>query len=403
VADASAPLSTLAERFDPSAFDAPAGRARIRLIVTGGDSWDAVVDDKRARLEKPGRRGPDAELEADAATWRRIAADVRGGMDAFRAGRLKVRRNMHLGVGFLAATAERGPGALRFGRVKTNLGEMALFEAGQGDPLVMLHGLGATKAEFLPTVAALAPNRRIIALDLPGFGDSDKPFPASYDARFFARWVEAALDALELPNDVHVLGHSMGGRVAIEVGLRRPDRVGGLVLMTPSMAWLVDRPWARYLRLVRPELGLLQPTPRAVVEQVVRRAVPGAGNDWVRAGLDEFMRAYLTPRGRVAFYAAARQIYLEQPDGDNGFWTRIESLRVDSLFIWGRRDGLVPIGFQRHVQRAVPAARHVEVDSGHVPQLERPGETHRAIASFLDRPRQRPVAADRPRRRARGA
>ena len=115
------------------------------------------------------------------------------------------------------------------------------------------------------------------------------------------------------------------------------------------------------------------------------------------------MRAYLTPRGRVAFYAAARQIYLEQPDGPNGFWTRIESLRVDSLFIWGRRDGLVPIGFERHVKRAVPDARHVEVDSGHVPQLENPGQTHGAIASFLGRPRQRPVAAERPRRRARGA
>src|SRR5262249_20238805 len=151
-------------------------------------------------------------------------------------------------------------------------------------------------------------------------------------------------------------------------------------------------------RLVRPELGLIQPAPRAIVEQVVRRAVPGASNDWVRAGLDEFMRAYLTPRGRVAFYAAARQIYLEQPDGPNGFWTRIESLRVDSLFIWGRRDGLVPIGFERHVKRAVPDARHVEVDSGHVPQLENPGPTHSAIASFLGRPRQRPVAAEGSRR-----
>jgi pimeloyl-ACP methyl ester carboxylesterase len=403
VADASASLSTLADRFDPSAFDAPAGRARIRLTVTGGEAWDALVDRSGAKLTKPGRRGPDAELEADPRTWAAIARDFRGGMEAFRAGRLKVRRNMHLGVGFLAATAQREAGSLRFGRIKTELGEMSLFEAGQGTPIVLLHGLGATKAEFLPTVAALASSHRVIALDLPGFGDSDKPFPASYDARFFARWVESALDALELGHDVHVLGHSMGGRVAIEVGLRRPDRIAGLVLMTPSMAWLAERRWAAYLRLVRPELALLQPAPRAVVEQIVRRVVPGASNDWVRAGLDEFMRAYLTPRGRVAFYAAARQIYLEQPDGPNGFWTRIESLRVDSLFIWGRRDALVPIGFERHVKRAVPHARHIEVDSGHVPQLENPGPTHAAIASFLDRPRQRPVAAERPRRRARGA
>jgi pimeloyl-ACP methyl ester carboxylesterase len=405
VADASAPLNTLVERFAPTAFDAPGGRARIRLVVTGVGAWDAVVTGGDVTLATAGRRPPDALLEADAETWARIGRDVRGGMAAFRAGRLKVRRNMHLGVGFLAATAKRQPGSLRFGRIRTSLGEMALLEAGSGPPVVMLHGLGATKAEFLPTVRALADRHRMIALDLPGFGDSDKPFPAAYDARFFARWVEAALDALEL-DQAHVIGHSMGGRVAIEVGLRRPDRVAGLVLMTPSMAWIAERRWANYLRLVRPELALLQPAPRPVVEQIVKRIVPGASNDWVRAALDDFMRAYLTPRGRVAFYAAARHIYLEKPDGPNGFWTRLEALRSDSLFIWGKRDGIVPIGFERHVKRVVPNARHVEVDSGHVPQIESPGPTHAAIASFLHRPRQqRPAgaAAARSQRRAGGA
>jgi pimeloyl-ACP methyl ester carboxylesterase len=53
------------------------------------------------------------------------------------------------------------------------------------------------------------------------------------------------------------------------------------------------------------------------------------------------------------------------------------------LFIWGKRDGLVPIGFAAHVKRALPAARHLELDCGHVPQLERPAETHAAIADFL--------------------
>ena len=60
-----------------------------------------------------------------------------------------------------------------------------------------LHGLGGTKISFLPTLAALAPERRVIAVDLPGFGDSDKPL-ASYDAAFSARWVEALLDALDI-------------------------------------------------------------------------------------------------------------------------------------------------------------------------------------------------------------
>jgi pimeloyl-ACP methyl ester carboxylesterase len=103
----------------------------------------------------------------------------------------------------------------------------------------------------------------------------------------------------------------------------------------------------------------------------------------VRAGVDEFLRAYTTPRGRVAFYAAARQIYLEEPHGAKGFWTRLAELERQSLFVWGRYDGLVPLGFAAHVKRTLPAARHLVLECGHVPQIERPRETHAAIATFL--------------------
>jgi pimeloyl-ACP methyl ester carboxylesterase len=388
-------LRTLAGRFDPTVFDAPAGRARIRLVVTDQQqAWDAVIFGGRLELEaaRAGTRS-DAALKADAVVWRMIARDVRGGMAAFQAGRLAIRRNLHLGVGFLAATGHDEPGRLRFKRVRTRLGEVSTFEAGQGPPILLLHGLGATKAEFLPTVATLAPSYRVIAMDLPGFGDSDKPFPAPYDPPFFASWAESLLDELQI-EQAHVLGHSMGGRVALEFGLRNPDRTQGLILMTPSMAWLGNRRWANYLRLVRPELGILQPTPRPIVERIVRQVVPGAAEEWTRVAIDEFLRAYLTPRGRVAFYASARQIYLEDPDGPNGFWPRLEALQSDALFIWGKRDQLVPIGFQRHVQKALPHARHEVIDSGHVPQLESPTHTHTAIARFLRRRgATRPIAA----------
>jgi pimeloyl-ACP methyl ester carboxylesterase len=175
----------------------------------------------------------------------------------------------------------------------------------------------------------------------------------------------------------------MGGRVGLELGFAHPSRTHGLVLMTPAMAWLRDRPWAPYLRWVRPELGFLQVTPRSLVEAVTRRLVPGADTPWGSSGIDEFVRTYTNPRGRVAFYAAARHIYLDEPHGDRGFWTRLADLAPESLFIWGRRDPLVPISFIKHVEKAVPAARHVEIECGHLPQIERPRETHAAIARFL--------------------
>src|SRR5215210_7176729 len=97
-------LEALLERYDPDVIDVPGDRARIRLGISGQGAWDAEIIRDQVRLRGASSE-PDAELVADAATWRKIASDVRGGMDAFRAGKLSIRRSIHLGVGFLAATA----------------------------------------------------------------------------------------------------------------------------------------------------------------------------------------------------------------------------------------------------------------------------------------------------------
>jgi pimeloyl-ACP methyl ester carboxylesterase len=376
------PLLALAERYDPSVIDLPSGRARIRLRV-GEQAWDARVDREGIELGRA-RNGADAVLSADPWTWRRIASDVRGGMEAFRAGRLSVRRNLHLGVGFLAATSAMDePGRLRFHTVETRCGDISVLEAGTGEPVICVHGLGGTKASFLPTVAALAEGRRVIAMDLPGFGESDKPMLAPYDAPYFTRSVIGLMDALGIPR-AHIAGNSMGGRVALELALREPERLGGAVLLSPALAWLKERPWKGLLQWPIPRLGLVQPAPRWITEQIVRRIVPGGSDGWAAAGVDEFLRAYLTARGRSAFYAAAANIYLDEPLGERGFWTRLHELAVPTLFVWGRQDMLVPISFMRHVQEALPAARHVELECGHVPQLEDPERTHAAMRGFLD-------------------
>ena len=379
-------IAALAERFDSDVLDLRRGRARVRLEAGPGSTYDAIIAGRRIRLRGADERAePDAVLSADPATWARIAADYRGGMEAFRAGRLRIRGSIHVGVGFLAATSGSDePGRLEFETLRTrDFGAISVLSAGTGPQTILcVHGLGGTKASFLPTVNALADRYRVVAMDLPGFGESDKPIGAPYDAAWFARSVFATMDALEVES-AHVAGNSMGGRVAIEAGLTDRDRVGGLVLLSPALAWLRQRRWAPVIRALRPELGLLQPAPRPIVEAMVRRLVPAANGGWTAAGVDEFLRSYLTRSGRAAFYAAARNIYLDEPHGDEGFWTRLESLESDSLFVWGRQDMLVPIGFMKHVERALPRAKHVELNCGHVPQVERPRETHAAIAKFL--------------------
>jgi pimeloyl-ACP methyl ester carboxylesterase len=375
-------LRVLVGRYDPAAFEPPGGGARVRLAVAGGDAWDALLEGGAGRLSRAGGNA-DATLTADSRTWAAIADDVGGGMRAFRSGRLAVRRNLHVGVGFLAATSGvYGPGSLRFRTVVTRRTRLSTLEAGIGPPVLAIHGLGATKGSFLFTVAALAGRFRVIAVDLPGFGDSDKPIRAAYNPPFFADAIIDLLDALELDR-ADLIGNSLGGRVALEVALRDPERVGRLVLLAPSLAWRRPRRWAPALRLVRPELGLVQLAPRPVVQAIVHRLIPGADEGWTAAGVDEFLRAYLTPAGRAAFYAAARHTYLEAPHGTDGFWPRLRGLQPDVLFVWGRRDTLVPIAFARHVAEALPQARHIELECGHVPQMERPRQTHEAVAAFL--------------------
>jgi pimeloyl-ACP methyl ester carboxylesterase len=105
---------------------------------------------------------------------------------------------------------------------------------------------------------------------------------------------------------------------------------------------------------------------------------------WYEAAIDEFLRIFATPRGRMAFFSAARQIYLEEAYGEDGFWDRLPALSRPALFLWGDRDQLVPSGFARHVTEAVPGARSIVLeDCGHVPQFEHPELTHRLTREFL--------------------
>jgi len=376
-------LQILVGRYDPGVWQEPGRRLRVRLTAPGQGAWEVVLADSAATIVAPGRHPADAIIAADATTWTRIAAEPSGVLAAYLSGKLAVRRNLHVGVGFLAATTgSTDPARLRLRYVAAGRGRLSIVEAGAGPPVLAIHGLGATKGSFVPTVAALSDRFRVLALDLPGFGDSHKPIGAAYDPRFFASACLDLLDALELDR-VHLIGNSLGGRIALELALRRPERVARLALLAPSLAWRRPRPWAPLVRLTRPELGLVQLAPRAVVETIVRRLIPGADDGWAAAGVDEFLRAYLTPVGRAAFYAAARHIYLEEPHGHDGFWPRLATLKPEPLFIWGRHDMLVPIAFKRHVADTLPHARHVELDCGHVPQIERPIQTHQATAQFF--------------------
>ncbi|MFO0616947.1 MAG: alpha/beta fold hydrolase [Polyangiaceae bacterium] len=353
-------------------------------------TWTVRFQRGRTTLQRGRVGGAASTIHADPRTMLDVIEGRTSGAEAFLSSRLSLRGNLALPLELddLLHGNARDARAPRVRRVLAAGVRTFYLEAGPADatPVLLLHGLGATSASFLPTMHDLAPDHRVIAVDLPGFGESDKPVRPLRPA-FFAQHVASVLDALRIDR-AHLVGNSMGGRIALEVALRTPDRVDRLALLCPSMAWRRFRFATGLVRLLRHELAVLPlPLVRGVVVLVLRSLfahadrVPKNGID---AAADEFMRVFSSARGRVAFFNAAREIYLEEPLGERGFWERLPRLARPALFLFGEKDLLVPRAFARFVEEAVPRARcEIFEDCGHVPQFELPARTHALVRAFF--------------------
>ena len=364
--------------------------ALVSMQVAPERGWTARLNGG-VEVSKGLTEEADVRIFTDPETLAGVVGGSESGIKAFLDGRLLVRGNLALALRLDSIFKPQGRPVRwpKWNEVRAAGLHTAYLEAGSGPPVVLLHGLGATNASLLPTLWDLARSHRVIVPDLPGFGESAKPI-RSYNAEFFAGWLEAFLDELGLER-VHAAGNSMGGRVAIELGLRAPDRVDRLVLLTPSPAFIRRREFVRFVKLLRPELAFIPlPIPHDQVVRGIRMMFSRPSRlpkGWYDAAADEFLRIFATARGRIAFFSAARQIYLEEPRGNRGFWDRLPYLEAPALFVWGERDRLVPAKFARHVVNALPRATSVVLDDcGHVPQYELPEKTHALIREFLTGP-----------------
>jgi len=344
-----------------------------------GHTWEVRCTAHGARVRKGvTRRQPDVVIGTDSDTWLRLRAGEISGITAFSERLLYARGDVDRTIAFegMFRLPSGRPPLLRVHEVELPGRRISTLSMGDGPDVLCIHGLGATKASFFDMAAALtAGGYRVHALDLPGFGSSSKPMLGAYDARWFAETILGVMDELGIER-ARLVGNSMGGRAAIEVALRRPERVDGLALLCPAVAW-VKRGLHPVVRLLRPEAGLLP-------HRFTRSMVAGqfwsmfADRDRVDPSVadvvvDEFQRNYATPSARLAFLASARNIYLDRPFGRGGFYPRLSTLEPPALFVWGTEDRLVPAGFKRHVAEWLPSAEQIVLDEcGHVPQVERP-------------------------------
>jgi len=357
-----------------------------------GRTWEVRTRGERCEVRPSPVREPNVVIGTDAGTWLALREGRLSGLDAFAQRRLYARGNLDLALGFEGLFQLSGgrPPLLRVIEAQTRDGTISSLISGHGpEHVVCLHGLGSNKTSFFETISTLAPDHTVHAIDLPGFGSSSKPARASYDASYFARSVLGYMDAMAIER-AHLVGNSMGGRIAVELALTEPERAETLSLLAPALAFRRRRELVPLVRLIRPELAAIPHPLRAgrVREQFwslfarPERLDPAAAD----IAADEFCRTYRSRSARIAFFAAARNIYLDAPDGEGGLWARLADLRPPALFIWGDRDRLVPAAFSRRVAGVLPHARQVVLNEcGHVPQVELPDRANGLIRDQVTR------------------
>lgn len=355
-------------------------------------SWTVRFDLGRVRVHRGQVGRPRAVVNADPSTLAAVLDGRISGIEAFLDHGLTVRGDLAFSLQMDGAVdVEHRPVHHPTSKTVRTLGvKVAYLEAGPAEApaVLLLHGLGATNASLLPLVVDLARDHHVIAPDFPGFGASQAPM-WHYSAAELARWLGEFTRALGVDR-AHIVGNSLGGRVALEAALVAPPAVDRLVLLCPSPAFLRFRQFVPLVRLLPPTGSVAFPAlPHRLIVAGIRsmfaepdRLAPA----WYDAAADEHRRVMADFRHRRAFWAALREIYLEPARGDHGFWERLPRLEAPALFVWGDRDRLVPSGFARHVSNAVPHSDSIVLeDCGHVPQFELPDQTFELIRDFIDR------------------
>ena len=324
-------------------------------------------------------------IGTDAATWLALREGRLSGLDAFAQRRLYARGDLDLALGF--------EGLFRLPSGRPPLLRIADVEIGRARDLDPDRGHG-TRAGDLPARARLqqglvlrdglrAHPRAHRPRDRPaGVRLLEQARPRALQRRLVRRapsrptWTPSEIER------AHLVGNSLGGRVALEVGLREPERVASLSLLAPALAFRRKREFAPLVWLLRPELAAIPHPMRADRCASTSGACSPGPSASTRPWPTSSPTSSAAPTGRaparIAFFAAARNIYLDAPDGEHGFWTRLRELEPPALFVWGDHDRLVPPASRDTSPRRCPEAPQVVLpDCGHVPQVELPERTNR--------------------------
>jgi pimeloyl-ACP methyl ester carboxylesterase len=264
------------------------------------------------------------------------------------------------------------------------LGGMSVHLRDQGrrddpEPILLLHGTSASLHTWEGWVQELAPQRRVISLDLPGFGLTG-PFPdGDYRVGHYTKFLLALLDHLQVKRVV-LVGNSFGGQLAWRFALAHPERSARLVLVDAAGYPRNSESVPIGFRLAGiPALAPLMSRllPRGMIESSVRNVY--GDPDKVE---DDLVERYYQLTLREGNRQALRQRFVQAPSGEAH--ERIGELKLPTLILWGGRDRLIPPDNAERFLRDIEGSRLVLFEAlGHVPQEEDPLRTVPALQCFL--------------------
>lgn len=250
-------------------------------------------------------------------------------------------------------------------------------DQGAGPPIVLLHGTSSSLHTWEGWTEKLATHRRVVRLDMPGFGLTGPAPDRDYSAVRLARVVTELMDKLGIPR-ADLAGNSLGGRVALTLTLDHPERVRRLVLV--DAAGLSGQAPPKIFKLARtPVIGQLLRfvTPRALVKKNVLEVY----GDPTRVS-DELVDRYFD----LSVAEGNRRALLDRMNGarDPDLDDRLPQLHAPTLILWGERDRWIPLEFAHRLHSAIAGSKLVtHPDAGHVPMEEVATATAEEADKFL--------------------
>jgi pimeloyl-ACP methyl ester carboxylesterase len=245
------------------------------------------------------------------------------------------------------------------------------WDAGSGPVVVLVHGLGSRKEDWLPVVAPLAQKYRVLVPDQIGFGHSDKPL-MDYRIQTYVDFLDGFLRDLKVEK-ASLVGESLGGWIS---ALYAAEIAGGAHVVPVEKLVLVD---AAGLNQEKPVPPVLNPSTLAAMRGLMEAVF--YDTSWLS---DDALRKIFADKLSVNDGYTVHSILGNPAIASERLDNRLGEIRVPTLVVWGKQDNLLPIASGERYAAGIPGARMISFDKcGHVPPIEKAEEFVSAVTAFL--------------------